>query len=358
MGACHDTTVGADERPVWGQQHRVVITDIPSVASGPGRKFLTTLKTLQEDYPEAIIHVHGLYSFRAAFGMGFGAADVEPRTAAQKGKLHFPSGKEERFERAIANPQWVTSLGFKPVDLSVPRIRCMYNIKSALWAGENYEKIFNFKTRPTPASEVDTTSPDAEYKPLTDNRTMTKNGLKPAEGDKFVCNTCSLANSCKHFREGAVCSLPDAEPRSLASMFSTRDSDTIIDGLGTLVAANTRRLERSMREEQAFGDVNPEVTKMLGQVFDQGTKLAKLIDPALRGGTKVQVNVGQGGAASVAVADPKQLVASAFRALEAQGIPRHEITSEMVKGLLTGMAHPENAQRAIEGTVVAHREEE
>lgn len=360
MKACNDKTVSADERPVWGQEHRVVITGLPPATTGPGRKMLTVLRTLQEDYPKAILHIHGLYGFRVAFGMGFGAADVEPRTNAQKGKVYLPSGKEEKFERAQANPQWVTLLGFKPVDLAIPRNRCMFNIKSALWAGENYDKIFNFKSRAGSTTEVDTTTPDAEYEPPTTARShSTGVALSPKEGDKFHCDTCSLQNTCKYYRNGAVCSVPGAEPKELAKFFKTRDSDQIIEGLSTLVAANSRRLERGMSEETAFGDINPEVTKLINQIFDQGTKLAKLVDPNLRGGAKVQVNVGAGGqAAVIGQTNPRQLIASVVRELENRGIPRDQITPEMIQGLMSGMANPDNAQRAIEGAVLSRRDEE
>lgn len=358
MIACNDKSIPADERPVWGQEHRVVISDLPSVSTGPGRKMMSVLKTLQEDYPDAILHIHGLYGYRTAFGMGFGAADIEPRTVAQKGKVTLPSGQEEKFEAVVAHPQWATVIGFKPVELKVPRVRCMFNIKSALWAGKNYNSIYNYQTRSTALAAVDTTSSDKDFKPPTNNRSMTKNGLVAKEGDKFVCNTCSLQNECKHFRDGSVCTLPDAEPKELAAFFKTRDSALIIDGLGILMQANARRLERSIRIEETFGEVSPEVTKHLGQVMDQGIKLAKLVDPNLRGGAKVQVNVGPGGQASVSTANPRQLIATAIRELEGRGIKREDITQEMIQGLLAGMANPEQAQRSIEGTVVAHREEQ
>ena len=162
--SCLDTSVGPDERPVWGQEHRVVITDVPVATTGQGRKFLKFVKELQEDNPDAILHVHGLYSWRLAFGMGFASADVEPRTAAQKGKVHLPSGTEELYERAQAHPKWVTVFGFKPADLAVPRNRCMYNIKSAIWAGENYEKLFKFReVTSRNLKAVDSLSPDDEY---------------------------------------------------------------------------------------------------------------------------------------------------------------------------------------------------
>lgn len=353
---CSDKRVSADERPVLGQEHRVVISGVPNGKTGPGRRFLRHLKELQEDFPKAIIHVHGLYSWKLAFSPGFGAADVEPRTAAQKGKVHLPSGKEELYERVAAHPQWVTALGFKPVDLAVPRNRCMYNIKSAVWAGQHYTELFKFKVQGD--SETDYTSSDADHVPETTKSHLSQPGKKKSEGDKFLCDTCSLQNQCKYFRSGAVCSLPEAEPVPLAKFFKTRDADTIIDGLGTLAATNTRRLERGLNIEQVDGELDPEVTKLMNQVFDQGVKLAKMLEPGrFTGGAKVQVNVGQGGAASISTGNPRQLVAAAIRQLESEGIPREKITTELIQGVFEGMQSPDSAQRSIQGTVTNVRDE-
>lgn len=350
---CNDRSVPLDQRPVLGQEHRVIITNIPNVASGPGRNFLKFLKELQEDYPTCIVHVHNLYSYRSAFGLGFGSADFDPRTAAQKGKVYLPSGQEVKFEKAQANPKWVTALGYKPVDLAIPRMRCMYNIKSALWAGQNYTSLFNFRSK-NDGAPVDTESSDANFRPRTTLSPFTSKAVaKP--GDKFQCNTCSLAPSCKQFRDGAVCSVPGAESLDLASMFQSRDSGMIIDGLGVLVAANTRRLESGLREEEAFGDRNPEVTKMMNQVFTQGIQLAKLVDPSLRG-SGVTVNVGGGGQANVvANADPKQMVSAVFRQLQAQGIAAEDITPEMVQGVLENMGNMKELPAAVQSTVISER---
>jgi hypothetical protein len=356
MTSCMDTSVAGDERPVWGQEHRVVITEIPNATSGPGRKFLRYLKELQEDYPKAIIHVHGLYGWKVAFGMGFGAADVEPRTAAQKGKVHLPSGKEEKYEHVQANVKWVTALGFKPVDLAVPRMRCMYNIKSAVWAGQHYAELFNFRVNGGGAP-VDHESSTADFTPVTAG-TVLPAKAKAESGDRFLCDTCSLQNDCKYFRAGAVCSVPGAEPTPLARYFNSRDANLIIDGLGTLMAANAHRLERGLRIEEIDGDMSGDVTKMMGQVFDQGVKLAKLLDPSLAGKTNVQVNVGAGGAATVSAGNPRQLVAEAIRALEAKGIDRADITPQMIGGVLEGMNNPASKEAAVQGQVVASREEE
>lgn len=351
VNLCSIKGLPPDETPVLGQEHRVVITDIPVTSSGPGRKFIRYLKELQEDYPACIIHVHGLYGWRVAFGMGFGAADVEPRTAAHKGKVYLPSGREMQFEHVQRHSQWVTGLGFKPADLAIPRNRCMYNIKSAVWAGENYEKLYKFKT--AGEVELDVTTPDASYVPAETKTYLSKN-KKALPGDHFQCDTCSLQDACKYYRDGAVCSVPGADPIPLARMFKTRDSATILDGLGTLLAAQTNRLEQGMQEEKLYGELDPEVTKIANQVFGNAVQLAKLLDPNLRGGTKVQVNVGAGGAAAVAMATPQQLIGAAVRELELQGISRDKITSGMIQGLLEGMASQDKTRAAIEGTVIEH----
>jgi hypothetical protein len=350
---CSDMSVAKDERPVFGQDHRVVVTDIPSVQTGPGRRFAKFLKELQEDHPNCKIHVHGLYSYQVAFGFGFGAADFEARSTAAKGKVIVPAGREMKYEAVAKNPQWCTVLGFKPVELALPRNRCMYNIKSALWAAENYVKLYKFKTAGT--APLDITTPDSDYTPPETGKHLSIQS-KPKEGDQFLCDTCSLQSECKYSRAGSVCSVPGAEPTSLANMFRSRDSGLIIDGLGTLLATQTQRAERAMVDEQEFGEVSPEVTKMLNQVFTNATKLAQLVDPNLRGGARVQVNVGAGGQAAVSTGTPQQFIAAAVRELEARGVKREDIKPEMIEGLLSSMADPQAARRAISAAVIDHEE--
>lgn len=354
MALCNDMTIPADERPVWGQEHRIVIIELPSSGLMVAKAFLRTLKVLQEDYPECIIHLHGIYSWRVAFGTGFAAADIDPRIAASKGKVHLASGKEVLWEQTKKNPKWVTALGFRPADLEIPRNRCIYNIKSAAWAGQNYEKLFNVR-QIRGKDPVDYTSPDADFTPSTTLSTINPKASRAATAsDKILCDTCSLQDKCSYFRSGAVCSLPDAEPASLAKMFKTRDSDMIIDGLGTLIAAGTHRLERGLSYEDIDGELDPEVTKIINQTFQQATTLAKLVDPSLRGGAKVQVNVGHGGAAAVSVGSPNALMSEIVRSLEQQGIKRENITPKMVASLLENMG--KDTQRTIEGTVVGEKE--
>jgi len=345
-----ESKIPYDERPVKGQEHRVVVTDMPDMRVGPGRAFLRHLKELQEEYPNCILHVHGLYGFKSAFALGFGAADIEVRTAAAHGQVYMPYGKEVNVKNLPKVAKQIHMLGFKTSDLQVPRNRCMFNIKSALWAGEYYDRIFAPVVRRPLSTVPDTTTSDADYSPP-EKKSPLPAGILVKPTDKRICDTCSLQDRCDYFRSGAVCSVPNAETKSLATYFRTRDSDTIIEGLGTLLAAQTNRAERQMELEQALGELDPAVTSMLSSIFDQGIKLAKLVDPNLRSG-KVQVNVGAGGQAAVLTATPQQLISQVVRELEEQGIPRDKITQEMVSDLLAAMGGRTPEPKAITGEVI------
>jgi len=336
-----DTAIGL--RPVLGQEHRVVVTGLPSVNNGPVKKFLRVLAQLQQDHPEAIIHVHAMYSFQFMFGLGFGAVDVDPRTDAKKGKIILPMGKAMKYEQATQYPQWVSLLGFRLHDLKIPRKRCMYNMKSALWAGAHYQEQIKFVSRGYVPVDPDA----ALVPPPSNNRIMVRN-VKPQPGDKFACDLCSLQTTCKYFRTGAVCVVPDSEPKELAQYFHTRDSDTIIEGLGTLLAAETRRLKRGMEMEEIEGKLDPEVTKIIVKLFDQGVKLAKLVDPSLRANPTVNFKLTQNNA-TIQAATPQQLMAAVVAELEARGVPRAAITPDMVQRILE---QPDDVrQRAIEAAV-------
>lgn len=339
------------ERPVEGQPHKIVITDMPIASTGPGKRFLVYIKELQEDFPEAVIHIHGLYGYRAAFGLGFTSVDVEPRTSAQKGKLILPSGKEIPYEHSFILPQWIKLLGFNPHDMKEPRSRCMYNIKSAVWAAENFDRLYVFRQHKD-ATPADFYSSNAEYQDPTSSSPPVSTSLTAKDGDKFLCNTCSLQDGCTYYRDGAVCAVPGAEPISLSKMFRSRDADAIIDGLGAVLGAQAKRVETGLALDEAYGEASALVSKDLNSLFGNGVKLAKLLNPQLSG-PGVQINVGAGGA--VQMQTPAQLISKVMRELEARGFKREDITEEMVTGMLQGMADEVTSRRAIEGTVQASR---
>lgn len=312
------------EEPDYEGQ-RVVITSIPHVNSGPGRRFMRLLTELQQENPATRIHVHGLYAWRIMFGLEYAAVDIDPRTDAKKGNILLPNGKHVRFEEAVNWEQWISLLGFMPVDLAVPRNRCMYNMRSALWSGQHYRENIKFAYKSNRTVDSDSkfaTTPVA-------HNVMVRH-VTAQEGDKFLCNLCSLQMSCKYFRSGAVCVVPDSEPAELASFFKTRDSDAIIEGLGTLLAAQTRRLERGIAEEEMSGNLglSSEVTKIINTLFDRGVKLAKLVNPALAQ-PNVKINVNHG--TQITAGTPQAIMAEVVAQFEARGIPRQNITTEMIE---------------------------
>lgn len=337
-----DMALPPDERPIEGQEHRVVVANLPLGNSGIGKKFFRMLGDMQAEYPDAIVHVHGLYGYQTAFGRKFGSVDIEPRTLASKGKVSLPMGKEVTYEQTTRFPQWVTLLGFKPVELTVPRNRCMYNMRSARWAGEHWDENLKFKA--SGRSEVDPDDPDA--KPAT-STTIVKRGTKVEDGDKFLCNTCSLRSSCKYFRTGEVCSIPGSEPAKLANFFNSRNPDAIIDGLGVILAASADRLERGITEEQEYGGkdgaLDPEVTKLTTAIFANGEKLAKLIDPKRFATAKVAVQVNNAGA--VGSGSTQSLVAKAYAELAGRGFTPEQITPDLIARML-------NPDAAIEAQAV------
>lgn len=338
--AC-SSDVPLDERPVVGQPHRVVVTNLPNAQVGANRPFYRHLRELQEEYPDCNITLHGSYSFRVMFGMGFGSADVDPRTAAANGKVTLPNGKELAYARTIGQLQWVNLLGMSVTDLKVPRDRCIFNIKGARWAGEHFTENLKFKSQGKTAFD-----PDAPMTvvPVTSSFKSDKD-LEKQEGDMITCDTCSLTDTCKLYREGAVCTVNGAETNPLAKAFQSRDSGRIIDGLGTILAAQTDRLQRGMESEEEFGELDPEVTKMMNSLFKNGVQLAKLVDPTL---TKPLVQINNG-AAAVAGASPKELGATVIRALEEQGYTRDQITPEIFERMLLQMTGgPAPAPQAIE----------
>lgn len=346
--AC-DSDVPVDEKPIYGQDHRVILTNLPNSHLIANRPFYRQLRELQEEFPECNMMIHGMYAYRILFGLGMGSCDVDPRTSAANGKVFLPNGKEMPFARTIGNQQWVNLLNMSVIDLKLPANRCIYNIKSALWAGEHFNEDVKFKSMGS--VKVDPSDPIKKLPVVATKGTGTFNAL---EGDMVTCDTCGLADQCKLFREGAVCSVQGSDSSNLAKMFNSRDSGKIIDGLGAVMEASVNRLQRGMESEEEFGELDPEVSKMMNMVFTNGIKLAKLIDPAL---TKPLVQINNGGGGAVASANPKELGAAVIRAIEQQGIARADITPEMFERMLlqmTGGPAPDPAPVAvqIEGRVV------
>ena len=340
---CDSRKIEQGYRPIKGQEHRVILVDLPPMNEKASQTALHIFNEIQGDYPECIMHLHGLYSMRAMFGLDFRSADCDPRTSAQKGKVYLPIGKEVVYETTLEAPHWVHLLGMRPVELRIPRNRCIFNIKSMFWAREHFQDVDKFETK----NKAHATDPDDPDAGLPTSQSIFVRRIKPSRGDKNLCNTCTLQLACKYFRDGGVCIVPGSEPLELARFFKTRDSGEIIEGLGTLMAAGARRLDKALEKEEEKDELLPETTKIIKLLFDQGVKLAKLVDPALAasGSARLELVMGDKNT-QINGATPQALMAAILDEFMRRGIPREQVTEEMIMAVY---ASPEDLkQKAIE----------
>lgn len=321
--ACEDKRRPADERPVFGQKHMVVIIRPPDAGHGVGRKFFRLLSELQDEFPDAQIHVHGLYSYRVLFGLNFTSVDIDPRSHAAKGKVVLGNGRQATYEVAQSTPQWVTVLGMNPAELKVARNRCMFNIKSAWWAAGNYRE--NTAFRVAGKHYVD---PDAHTAVPATVASSKSSSTAATVGDKFLCDSCSIRDSCKYFRSEGVCSIPGSETAPLIKLFKSRDAEDIMNGLGEVMARQVGRLESGMASEDFMSELDPEVTKIAALLLTQGVKLAKLRSPELASAGATRINLGFINGAPVS---PNAMAAQMVAQLEADGYTRDQITPELMQ---------------------------
>lgn len=339
--ACSSRSLAVDERPVLGQEHRIVVIRPPKADTPIGKAFYMVLSQFQEDYPEAIIHVHGLYSYRIMFGFNFRSVDTDPRTPASKGTVVLPSGKEVQQAGATLEPHWVNLIGMQPVDLKIPRNRCIFNILSSQWAAEHFKEAVKIKTKGFEAID-----PDNPTKRVPVSRSIMTRRVHAQEGDKLLCNTCSLQTACKYYREGAVCIVPGSEPAPLAKFFKSRDSEQIMEGLGTLLATQAARLDKALEAEETTDELLPETNKIIKMMFDSGVKLAKLRDPKLASAGAAKITLNTLNQTAITAGTPQALMASIVDEFIKRGIPRDQITPEMVMSVFE--APDDLRQKAID----------
>lgn len=368
---CFDNGIQPDMRPVWGQKHRVVLHRL----GGPSLErngLILRIRELQLLHPECELFISSPFEYNTLFGMNFKAVDVMPGNVTASGAIfetiYLPTGKQLKmhlaFDRRYAD--WFSLIGWRQDMLTDRRQFLRYNLRALQWAAKNFDKAVPFVSAGDGRAGGRTIFKPSEMRHVSDTdfilpvgrRIMMRNlGLDATELDKFACDTCMLHNACTLYRQGYVCAVKGTEGMALADKFGTRNAQAIVNGLDLLLKKQVERVENSIAEEETSGERNPDLTKDINAVMSNGVKLAKLLDPSLAGGPKVQVNVGVHGNASVAVAaaDPKQLVASVVAELEAAGINRDEITSDHIKGMLEAMAS-RSPDRAIESSKILNGE--
>lgn len=355
---CSDLTLPKSLRPVLGQRHRVVIHDNPSSASGVGKDFWLRIAQMQEDYPNVDLFVNGTKSFGALFGLKFKEGDYGLSDLGDTNQ-HFilPNGmtiklNEGEIDKLFQWQDWVKALGFDlKTIVSDQKERYRFRIRSARWASKHWAENYRFHI-PSKNVVPDYDTPEESYRPKNGKLILTSRRFTLRDADKFLCNRCRIAPGCKIYRQDSICGLKDSKVGDLEKFFQSRNAGLIVDGLARITQLQAQRLEASMEAETVSGAVSPEVTKQINSLFANGAKLAQLVDPELRGGPKVQVNVGVNGNAAVQVtnANPKQIMADIVAALELQGLTREQITPAMIEGVLKGMAETGDKQQALEGS--------
>lgn len=335
--------VSGDCAPVYGQEHRVLILNMPSLNNLTGRAFVSVLEDLQRAYPDAIMHIHGVYSYPAMFGRNFGAVDIDPFITARRGRITLPSGKNINLDQLDEYKDWIESLnGWSVAKVRAEaRNRCLFNMDSARWAARYYKSNVAINPSARRSKSPPITEAILEAKREPEQSWQRNKPSTSAVRDKVLCEYCSLAPKCHYFREGSVCALPDTDAEKITSMFNTRNPDKILEGLTGLLEVQGKRLERGLELEQDGEGIDGGVTRLMDSMFKQGVQLAKLVAPErfLKPGVSVNVGVaGRNNAVAIGTGPVPmhQLVASAMAALESQGIPREQITNEMIDAYMSG----------------------
>lgn len=328
-----------------GQEHRVVIGSYPDPKTSAGRRFMLELANLQEEYPACILHLFSATTLSPIFN-NVRSGDIDPHTPAVGGSILLPNGRILTKDKFNKHRQWIHLMGFTVTNLMDSKEdRLVYNVKSAIYGAANWdsEEIFSTRSHQRPMD------PDLLSLPMVrpTNR-MPYRGV-PVEGDKINCDSCSLSQTCKLYRASSVCTLPNSETRPLAMDFKTRDSNRIIANLGEVLSIQASRAQVGMEYEDEAGELDPEVSRILKTVVDGGVKLAKLVDPTLAaaGAARIGIQVNANHNA-VSASNPQALMAQLVKELEAKGVPRDEITPEMVVGL--------SRERAVLDVVPIERE--
>jgi hypothetical protein len=349
LNPLHELEDWVTKNPDPSQEHLVFVTRPPPIQHIEGRRFLIYLQDLNEDSP-AKIHLHGLYGFRAMFGRGFGSVDYEPKQLARMGKVVLPMGKEVLFEDAwFYYPKWVLRANMANHDLSVPRNRCIFNIRAALWAADNWNSDVELSSKQFEAVSAD------EFLSGVTKVEKPKRNPRPKPGDMIECNSCSLQFSCKLFRAGRLCTVPLSEGSKIAKHFKTANVEDALDGLAEIIDIDAERTARAIAVENSTDEFDPEVSKMINNLWKKGSEYVKILQPK---GPLVSINntnatlTGAAAAELTGTTDEHQLVAAAFAKLERAGWPRAEITEEVVDRVLKEREVPKYIPQLEEAEVV------
>ena len=333
---------------VPGQEKRILIYNWPN-SHFEWETLFRDLMDAKREFPDFTFHVTGQKSVPRTLATGIDSFDhpVTLRWVDDEPVLLLANGYalyRQDYKTTGDHRKWAKLIGmnardvFEAPDRQTKSNRMYrFNLRSLKWAFANYDQVWSMRI--VDESEVDPDDPDSSWIPV-DLRYQPRTSVM---GDKWICDLCSISDRCPYSRPGAICVVDKTEAADLAKKFKTRSSMDIIDGLGTLLGAQTERAARAMQaetdhnvnhpDEQRF---SPEVTKMLASTFDQATTLARLVDPLLgaaQGKGKKVINVGVA-THSLAQSNPKELASEFKRELQNAGIDITKLNEDEAKELL------------------------
>lgn len=317
-------------RPIPGQDHVIVVTDLPNLHELSGKQFMRDLSEFQTEHMDCTLFIHGAYSFANLFGLEFQMGDHESRELASKKSCFLPAGGILRdVERIKDQPFWAELLGFKPNDLiKSPDARCRFNIRAAVWAGTYYRRYIRFGF----GRRANFSDKEMQRK-IFESKAIYSRRLVARPGDRVVCDDCSLWLACKYYREGAVCIVTNTSTKKIADLFGTRDAGSITDALSRVLRVQLERAEGPLQAEATSGEIDPELNKLMNTIFKDGVELLRIVDPSFRqGGKPNQVQLTLTNQQPVNPEDAKkQLVQDAVLSIEQSGTPRDQITAAMIE---------------------------
>ncbi|ANA85873.1 hypothetical protein SEA_EXIGUO_9 [Gordonia phage Exiguo] len=342
------------EIPHPAQQHRVFIKNMISGKQDElWKKRRQRLTKIQRLYPECEMFIKPKhFGMGLAFGAGFSASCLDPYQFRwiERGKIVLPNGRNVHLERVDEFAREIEHLGFDPYEVRYDQdVGLLYCIAAIRYAAHHWDDPTGpFYRKNNYLDGPDFKNPDMYAQmPSYDRVVRPLDKIKPT--DQILCDSCSLWRLCPAYRAEEVCGLPSSETSRLAKLALSRNADDVVEMLASVLSKQAERAENAIDEEEATGKANPQVDKMLNNVFKNGTTLAKLRNPAL-GRPAVQVNIGAAAqqAQAVEAADPRALAMTVITDLEQRGVPREEITQEMIE------AHMQEhyAPKQIESSVV------
>lgn len=347
--------------------------DIPKAARD---EFASYYHNFARSCPQAKPHIHGPVAYSKGIGMSPYSVDFDPSHLPNRRCLQLPNGRllradeiKELVEEEKGNKgeysYWLNLIGYTSLKhLKTFDDKVRFEMRSMSWAATNWEKVTDARVmdiprvaKPTSFSDEEMeasylerlremSSADRDYDPrqIGGNAKWGWRGRKALPTDRIACDTCSLADVCRAFRQGSVCAVPNTEGDSLQKKFGTRNSSAIIAGLQELTQINVNRIQKALEvENEGWSNessdgtpmprgLDPELTKLIDKTVTHGERIAKLVDPRLRPGPAalVQVNNQASPQGQIAHASPQQLTATVVRELESRGMKREDITPEVI----------------------------